>query len=57
MDFQEGNVTYCTRDDSCGERSFKLAAYRVPPLFYSEGQHLQVHASMDGSNVTFRVTE
>jgi hypothetical protein len=56
MDFQEGNVSYCTRnisDDGC---SFKLAAYRVPPVHVCEGQHMRIHAGLDGSNVTFRVT-
>jgi hypothetical protein len=55
MDFQEGNVSYCTRGSSGDGCSFKLAAYRVPPLSFSEGQHLRIHASMDGGNVAFRM--
>ncbi len=52
MDFQEGNVSYCTRD-GC---SFKLAAYRVPPVTVCEGQPLHVHVQLADSTVVFRAT-
>jgi hypothetical protein len=57
MDFQEGNITYCTRGNTCDNCSFKLAAYRVPPVSITEGQQLQVHVKLeDSSNVIFSVT-
>ena len=45
-------VAYCTRD-GC---SFKLAAYRVPPVTVCKGQPLHVHAQLADSTVVFRAT-
>jgi hypothetical protein len=55
MDFQEGNISYCTRGNNVDGCSFKLAAYRVPPVSFSEGQHLAIHVELIESTVTFRV--
>jgi hypothetical protein len=55
MDFQGGDVSYCTRSSGSDGCSFKLAAYRVPPVLFSEGQHLRVQVKLDDSTaVTFR---
>jgi hypothetical protein len=55
MDFQEGNISYCTRGNIVDGCSFKLAAYRVPSVSFSEGQHLGIHVELIESTVTFRV--
>jgi len=53
MDFQGGDVSYCTRSSGSDGCSFKIAAYRVPPILFSQGQHLQVQVKLDDSTVTF----
>jgi hypothetical protein len=56
MDFQEGNVSYFTRGSNSDACSFKLAAYRVPPVPFGAGQHLQVGVQLDESTVMFRAS-